>query len=182
MSRVAQIVLGIVVVAVVGVASFYGGMLYGKGQEQTTAVAATATGAPGQGNVPATGQFQRGTGQDTGRQGGGMLAGEIQEITAQGLTLKDNSGKIVQIKVTDTTLIQAQATLNLADLKKGQSIMASASQGGDGTYTARSMQVVDASMIDAAASGDPSAVTPGSGFPGGGFPGGGNPGGIIIRP
>ena len=166
MSRVAQIALGIVLVAVVGVACFYGGMIYGKGQKQTTAPTTTATGAPGQGDVPATGQFQRGTGQDTGRQGG-MLSGEIEEVTAQGLTVKDSTGKLVQIKVTDTTLIQAQATLNLTDLQKGQSVMVSASQGSDGTYTARSMQVADSATLGGAPSSNPGAVIPGGGNPGG---------------
>jgi hypothetical protein len=134
MKRTVWIILGIVVVLLVAVGSFYGGTLYGKNQAQT-AFAARRTGAGANGQFP--GQGQPGANE---RQGG-MLFGQIKEISDGALTVTDNNGKETQVKVTDTTLIEKQASVKLADLTQGETVMVSGSTGADGTVTARSVQV-----------------------------------------
>jgi hypothetical protein len=45
------------------------------------------------------------------------------------------------VKVTDTTLIEKQASVKLSDLSQGETVMISGSTGADGTVTARTVQV-----------------------------------------
>jgi hypothetical protein len=164
----------IVVAACAG--SFFGGTLYGKGQSQSAGAATVAAGAaaPGQGGQAATGQAGRGAGQ------GGMLAGVVQSAADGIMTISDSTGKLIQVKVTDTTLIQKQASVALSDLAKGDTVFVSASQGTDGAYTARSVQV--ANVADSASlTGEQPA---GGNFPGGGgnTPGGNFPAGGGLPP
>ena len=141
MKRTAWIILGIVVLLLVAGGSFYGGTLYGKSQAQT-ALAARRQGAfPGAGeNGQFPGQGQPGANARAGAQGG-MLFGQIEKIGDGVFTVTDNNGKQTQVKVTDTTLIEKQASVKLTDLAKGETVMVSGSTGTDGTITARSVQV-----------------------------------------
>ena len=70
-----------------------------------------------------------------------MLFGQIKEIGDGALVVTDNNGKETQVKVTDTTLIEKQASVKLSDLTQGETVMISGSTGTDGTITARSVQV-----------------------------------------
>jgi hypothetical protein len=135
MNRTARIILGVVVLALVAGAAFYGGMVYGKSQAQADFTARR------QGNFPgANGQGLPGAnGGASGR--GGMLFGQIKEIGDGALTVTDNNGKESAVKVTDTTLIEKQASVKLSDLTPGEMVMISGSTGTDGTITARSVQV-----------------------------------------
>jgi hypothetical protein len=142
MNRTVRIILGIVVLVLVAGASFYGGMVYGKNQEQA-ALAARRQGAfPGAG---ANGQLtgQAGANARTGGQGG-MLFGQIDSIGDGALVVKDNNGKQTQVKVTDTTLIEKQASVKLTDLTTGETVIISGSTAADGSITARSVQVAPA--------------------------------------
>jgi hypothetical protein len=56
------------------------------------------------------------------------------------MTILDQSGQQVQIYVTDTTLIQKQAEVTLADLEEGETVAISGSQATDGSITARMVQ------------------------------------------
>jgi|GEM_PF-270289 len=179
MKRNLGIVVGIVLLAVVAGGSFYGGMVYGQGQAQPAGAGAApvdmgqggippagAGGAPpdmGQGGIPPAGPDQQGSGQGAGGQGG-MLSGQIQEIDTDVLKITDSSGKQIQVRVTDTTLVEKQASVTLTDLQQGETVVVSGSQESDGSITARSVQVVSAGRI--------------GGQPGGnqaGAPGGTNP-------
>ncbi len=139
MNRIVQIVLGLVILIIVAGGSFYGGMLYGQSQGQTsrTSGARFANGQggyPGQGN----GQGQRGFGQ------GGGVFGQISEIGTGYMVVTDNNGKQTKVQVTDTTLIEKNASVKLTDLAQGETVMVSGSQASDGTVTARSVQVAPA--------------------------------------
>jgi hypothetical protein len=139
MNRTVWIILGIVALLLVAGGSFYGGTLYGKNQAQT-ALAARRQGAfAGAGE---NGQFtgQPGANARAGAQGG-MLFGQIEEIGDGVLTVTDNNGKQTKVTVTDTTLIEKQASVKLTDLAQGETVMVSGSTGTDGTITARSVQV-----------------------------------------
>lgn len=141
MNRTVRIILGIVVLLLVAGVSFYGGTVYGKNQEQAALAArrqGALAGAGANGQFP--GQGQSGANARAGGQGG-MLFGQIENIGDDTLVVKDNNGKQTQVKVTDTTLIEKQASVKLADLAEGETVMVSGSQGTDGTITARSVQV-----------------------------------------
>ncbi|RQW90456.1 MAG: hypothetical protein EHM79_01205 [Geobacter sp.] len=139
MNRTVWIIFGIVALLLVAGGSFYGGTLYGQNQAQTVLAARRQGAFPGAGE---NGQFngQPGANARAGAQGG-MLFGQIAEIGDGMLTVTDNNGKQTQVKVTDTTLIEKQASVELTDLTQGETVMISGSQGTDGTITARSVQV-----------------------------------------
>jgi hypothetical protein len=144
MKRVVMIVLGVLLVLVIAGGSFYGGMVYGKNQAQSELP--TMVGFEG---VPAGrgrfgGQLGAQPGANAGqteRTQGGSLFGEIQSIGDGEMTIVDQSGDQVQIYVTDTTLIQKQAEVTLADLEEGETVVISGSRSDDGSITARTLQV-----------------------------------------
>ena len=144
MNRVVKIVLGVLVVVVIAAGSFYGGMVFGKNQAQAAApVPGEMQGMPGvpeQAGMPPGGQAGTDGGQASSRQGG-MLFGQIQAISNGELTIKDESGQQILVYVTDTTLIQKQAEVTVADLQEGETVVVSGSQATDGSITARMLQV-----------------------------------------
>ena len=143
MNRTVQIILGILVVVVVAGGSFYGGMVYGKSQVPTFAALRGQGGAGG--SVPGgqgTGQGGAAARQGAqGAQGGGFVFGQIEELGNGSLVITDTTGKQTRVTVTDTTLIEKNASVTLADLTKGETVMVSGTTGTDGTITARSVQV-----------------------------------------
>jgi hypothetical protein len=147
MNRALQIVLAIVVVVAVAGGSFYGGMVYGKQQSQ--AVPGVVFRQGGQAGSGQNGRFQfpnqdqGGGGTRQGATGGGVF-GEITEIGDGLMVIKDTNGKETQVHVTDTTLIEKNASVKLADLATGETVIISGSQADDGSITARSVQVAPA--------------------------------------
>lgn len=152
MNKTLTIISGIVLVLVVAGASFYGGMVYGKNQ----AAASAATGPmnfpqgfqPGDGAPPFGGRGQGGTGGAFGAAAGnvadGMTFGEIESIDGNTLTLLTQAGGTVTIQVTDTTLIEKNASVDVTDLATGDTVIVSGSDNDDGSITARSVQVAPA--------------------------------------
>ncbi len=138
MNRVTQIVVAAVILVVVAGASFYGGMLYGQGQAQTSrSFAGRTTGGP-------PGGYTFGQGGQGQRQGGGGVLGQISGVGEGYMVVADSNGKQTRVQVTDTTLIEKNASVKLTDLTTGETVMVSGSQGSDGTITARSVQVAPA--------------------------------------
>jgi hypothetical protein len=143
MNRTVRIILGIVVLLLVAGGSFFGGTLYGESRAQT-AFTSRRQGAlgtlPGANGTPGPGgavMIQR------GGQGGGVF-GQIKEIAAGSMIITDSNGKETRVTVTDTTLIEKQASVQLSDLTAGETVIVSGSQGADGSITARSVQVATA--------------------------------------
>ena len=147
MNRVVKIVLGVILVAAIAAGSFYGGMVYGQGQAQASfPVPGSDMGdwvASGQGMPAGMSQGMSGASdpRGSGNARGGMLSGEIVSIDDGHLTVKDSSGQEIQVLVTDSTLIQKQADVTVADLAEGETVIVSGSQGTDGSITARMVQV-----------------------------------------
>jgi hypothetical protein len=139
MKRTVWTILGIIVLLLVAGGSFFGGTVYGKNQAQ---VALAARRQGGFGGGQANGQGQPGANARAGGQGG--MFGQIDSLGDSVLVIKDNNGLQTQVKVTDTTLIQKQATVKLADLKAGETVIVSGNKGADGVITARSVQVAPA--------------------------------------
>lgn len=136
MNRTIKIILGIIVLLAVAGGSFFGGTVYGKNQAQTTFAAARPRGAF-TGEMPEG--LQPGAGQRSAQ--GGMLLGQIQQIGNGVMVVTNADGKETQVTVTDTTLIEKQASVTLADLEVGETVIVSGSQAADGNITARSVQV-----------------------------------------
>ena len=65
------------------------------------------------------------------------------------LVIKSNNGQQTQVKVTDTTLVEKQASVKLTDLATGETVIVSGSKGADGVITARSVQVAPAGRFGA---------------------------------
>ncbi len=161
MKRVLMIVLGLVLVVAVAAGSFYGGTVYGKNQARAQLAAARQGAAAilgqggqpldpaqaGQGGAAARRQGALGVQGGPGGQGGGVVFGEITEVKAGVLVITDNNGKQTQVTVTDTTLIEKNASVSLADLKQGETVIVSGSAGSDGSVTARSVQVSPAGRM-----------------------------------
>ncbi len=157
MNRTLQIVLGVVILVVVAGGSFYGGMLYGQGEARSNrSTTGRFVGGPG-------GGYNNGQGGGFGNgQGRGGVFGQITEVGTNYLVVTDNNGGQTKVMVTDTTLMEKNASVKLTDLTSGDTVIVSGSQGSDGTYTARSVQVAPAGRFGG----------PGGG-PNGGVPNGG---------
>ncbi|MBP7964275.1 MAG: hypothetical protein KBG20_18055 [Caldilineaceae bacterium] len=157
MNRVAQIIVGVVLMLAVAGGSFYAGMVYGQGQggtdtAQADQISAFAT-ARANGEAPAAGQFGgRGQRDATGAaQAGGNTFGEIESIADGVITITTNAGATVQVQVADTTLIEKNASVTVNELEVGETVIVSGSENADGSITARSVQVSPAGRFGGAA-------------------------------
>ncbi|NLE59653.1 MAG: hypothetical protein GX616_14935, partial [Planctomycetes bacterium] len=135
MNRTVKIVISIVVLLAVAAGSFYGGSLYGKAQaraEMPLLLDQTADGGQpgfpglaGQAGAGQAGAFQPGQGRIGGGMGGramtgGMTFGQIQSIEGSDVTLTGADDQEIHVKVTDTTLIEKNASVAIEDLEVGE--------------------------------------------------------------
>jgi hypothetical protein len=110
----------------------------------------------GQSSFPRNAQFTRGQGGFPGNQGqspdqtaqprngqagGGGVSGAIASIDGTTLTVTTRTGS-VQVKTTDTTLIEKYASVGVAELAVGEQITVLGSTNEDGSVTARSIQTI----------------------------------------
>ena len=144
MNRAVQIIVGIVVLALVAGGSFYGGMLYGTAQAQAALPAGPGWAG---GTLPDTqpggtpgARARQGAGAGFGAQAG-MTVGQIDMIDGDTLVITNMNGNQIRVQVTDTTLIEKNASVTVADLAAGETVMVSGSENDDGSITARSVQV-----------------------------------------
>jgi hypothetical protein len=150
MNKALKTILGVAGVLIIAGASFYGGMLYGESQAPATAAALTLDmpegfQPPDGADMPGAGMRPGGAGQG-GAAGGfaapaGMTFGEIESIDGATLTLATQSDGTLAVQVTDTTLIEKNASVDVTDLVVGEMVIVSGSENDDGSITARSVQV-----------------------------------------
>jgi hypothetical protein len=161
MNKAVKIILAVVIVVAVAGGSFYAGTVYARSQIQSQFAA--RMGGFGENGQPGAFIVQ-GAGQGAGQRGsngpGGMTFGTIQQITDGALTIKDQSGKETQVKVTDTTLIEKNTSVSLDDLAEGETVIVSGSQASDGSITARSVRVAPAGRFGFGAPPDGTSVAP----------------------
>lgn len=158
MNRTVKIILGIILLLAVAGGSFYGGTVYGKNQAQASFAAARQRSGL---QVNPQGTPLPGMGQRNLQQAG-MLFGQIAEIGDGRIVVTDSNGKQVQVKVTDTTLIEKQATVSLAELTAGETVLISGRQETDGSITARSIQAGAAGRFGFGGIGGPGGSAPGA--------------------
>lgn len=153
MKPAVRIILSVVVLIVVAGGSFLGGTLFGRNQAQVSAASRRGTffqGTAGQNGQGGLQVFRSGTpgaqgeGTQRGQGFGGGTFGTIEKIGDGEMVVTDQSGKQTTVKVSDTTLIEKQASVTLKDLAQGETVIVSGSTGQDGVVTARSVQVVPA--------------------------------------
>lgn len=119
--------------ALVAGAAFYGGMLYGKGNQPAR---------DRSGSGPA-GQFagRAGAGAGSGLRGGGFVAGEVLSKDDSGITIKMSDGNTKIVLVGGSTHVFKSAEGSSDDLVIGASVMVSGKANGDGSITAESVQI-----------------------------------------
>ena len=129
----------IVVIIVVGIGAFYGGMQYQKSQTPQR-------GANGGGFVGANGQ-SRGAGPGGQRMGGvngangSFASGNVIAKDDKSVTIKNNDGGSKTVYFSDSTQIGKAVSGNTSDLSVGQQVMANGTNNSDGSLTAQSIQI-----------------------------------------
>lgn len=153
MSKPLQIIIGVAVVVIIAAGSFYGGMVYGKTQANTSQTITLPNGETRTFNAPPGGAAGfRGQGQQNGAAGdfgsqAGMTFGTVEGIDGSTLTISTQAGGTVKVQVTDTTLIEKNASVSVSDLATGDTVIVSGSDNTDGSITARSVQVAPAGRL-----------------------------------
>lgn len=125
--------MGILVV-VIGVGGFFGGMKY----QQTGKVSESDAQSFG---IHPGADSQRGMGGAWRQEGSGMVAGEIISQDETSLTVKqaDDSTKIILLS--EDTVIQKAAEGGVEDLKTGERVMIFGQENPDGSISAVSIQL-----------------------------------------
>lgn len=131
--------IAVVLVIVVGVGAFYGGMQYQKGHSQTSGGNQTGqffAGGGGNGARNGNGRTGRGFGN-----GAGAVRGEIISSDGKTMTVKlpDGSSKIVIIS--SSTAIDQATSATPQDLTSGKQVMVFGSTNSDGSVTAQNIQL-----------------------------------------
>jgi len=136
MKKTVIIIVALVLVAVVA-GSFWAGMSFGQARaDQARGERFRGPGGQGPGlfGTPQPGQG------GAGRFGGGIM-GTIEAVEGDTLVVTTQEG-IIQVQTTDTTLIEKYATVTIGDLEVGEGVMVSGTRQDDGSYTARSIRVL----------------------------------------
>ena len=134
----------IVIIAVVGAGSFYGGMKY---QESKTPQRPTAGNFQNLQNLSPEERQQRlqqfGVGGQGNRaqSGGGFIGGEIIGKDAQSITVKSNDGSSKIVFFSNTTKIMKSAEGSPSDLATGKQVSVNGKTNQDGSITAETIQL-----------------------------------------
>jgi len=141
MSKTLIVVAAVVGVLVVAAGSFWAGMSFGESRatRDRQSLLEERLGQRG-GQFPKLGQTPQ-PGQAGAQRFAGGVMGTIETVAGETLVVTTQQGDI-QIETTDTTLIQKYSVGTIADLEAGEQVVVSGTQNEDGSYTARSIQVM----------------------------------------
>lgn len=132
-----MIVMGIVVI-VVAVGAFFGGMQYQK--SQSPFVRGMMRGIEG-GPMNADGNRPFRMGRDGGSMGGGAVTGEIIAQDEKTITVKMDDGSSKIINISDKTSINKASEATITDLKVGEKVAAFGTTNSDGSVSALNVQL-----------------------------------------
>jgi len=141
-----NLIVGIIVLVLVGGASFYGGMKYQQSQGLSKNGFPTGGTFNGQQQGTAMGANSRGT--NSGMTSGEIIAKDDKSVTVK---LKDGGSKI--IFYSEATTYKKTTDGTKGDLVVGKQIMASGTSNADGSITAKSIQLQSDILPAAAPSG-----------------------------
>jgi hypothetical protein len=127
-------ITGLLALAVVGAAAFWGGVLVQKHHDRnlvgtTTSAAAGATGGRTRG-----GGFGSFTGAGGG--GGGATVGQVKLVDGSTIYVTDNSGNTVTIKTTDSSTFTKQTAVGLNAVAPGDTVIIRGATQSDGSISA----------------------------------------------
>ncbi len=127
-----KLITNVIIVIVVGLIAFFGGMKYqeSKGGKTAGEAARTVGGRNG-------GQF----GQGRGLVRGGATLGEIISSDDKSITVKMTDGSSKIVLLTDKTQINKAAAGTISDLKTGVRVFVSGTANPDGSETAENIQL-----------------------------------------
>ncbi|MFB0547194.1 MAG: DUF5666 domain-containing protein [Anaerolineae bacterium] len=132
---VISIVTLLVIMAVVA-GSFWAGMSFGEARVNQGRERFRGQGgqAPGLFRTPQPGQG------GAERFAGGIM-GTIEAVEGDALIVTTQEGDI-SVRTTDTTIIEKYTTVAIGDLEAGERVVVSGTRDDDGSYTARSIRVL----------------------------------------
>jgi len=133
-------ILPIIVLVVVAIGAFYGGMRYGGKDNLSARFPGGDFGDYSQGGGQA--MYQEGGMEGEMHRGDGFVSGKILSVDEVSVTveLRDGGSKIVF--VSDEIRVTTLAEGVLGDLKEGDSVIINGQSNSDGSVTAETLQVV----------------------------------------
>jgi len=136
MNKTVIIIVAFLVLVAVVAGSFWAGMSFGQARANQARQQFRGPGGQGPGlfGTPQPGQG------GAGRFGGGVM-GTIEAVEGNTLIITTQEGS-VRVQTTDTTLIEKYTAVTIGDLKAGEGVMVSGTRQEDGSYTARSIRVL----------------------------------------
>jgi len=142
MKKTVIIIVALLVLVAVAAGSFWAGMSFGQARaDQARGERFRGPGGQGPGlfGTPQPGQG------GAERFGGGVM-GTIEAVEGDTLVVTTQEGTI-RVQTTDTTLIEKYTTVTVGDLEAGEGVMVSGTRQDDGSYTARSIRVLQVPPI-----------------------------------
>jgi uncharacterized protein Veg len=136
MKKTVIIIVTLLVVVAVVAGSFWAGMSFGQARANQGRERFRGPGGQGPGLFGTPQPGQRGA----GRLGGGVM-GTIEAVEGDTLVVTTQEGT-TRVQTTDTTLIEKYTAVTIGDLKAGEGVMVSGTRQDDGSYTARSIRVL----------------------------------------
>jgi uncharacterized protein Veg len=136
MKKTVIIIVALLVLVAVVAGSFWAGMSFGQARANQGRQQFRGPGGQGPGlfGTPQPGQG------GAERWGGGIM-GTIEAVEGNTLVVTSQEGTI-RVQTTDTTLIEKYTTVTIGDLEAGEGVMVSGTRQDDGSYTARSIRVL----------------------------------------
>jgi len=136
MKKTVIIIVALLVVLAAVAGSFWAGMSFGQARANQGRQQFRGPGGQGPGllRTPQPGQG------GPGRFGGGIM-GTVEAVEGDTLVVTTQEGDI-SVQTTDTTLIEKYTTVAISDLEAGEGVMVSGTRQDDGSYTARSIRVL----------------------------------------
>ena len=136
MNKTVIIIVTLLVIMAVVAGSFWAGMSFGQARASQAREQFRGPGgqAPGLFGTPQPGQ------RGAERFAGGVM-GTIEAVEGDTLVVTTQEGTI-RVQTTDTTLIEKYTAVTIGDLEAGEGVMVSGTRQDDGSYTARSIRVL----------------------------------------
>jgi uncharacterized protein Veg len=136
MKKTVIIIVALLVLVAVVAGSFWAGMSFGQARANQGRQQFRGPGGQGPGlfGTPQPGQG------GAERWGGGIM-GTIEAVEGNTLVVTTQEGTI-RVQTTDTTLIEKYTTVTIGELEAGEGVMVSGTRQDDGSYTARSIRVL----------------------------------------
>ena len=129
--KIVWVVVGVIAL----IAVFYGGVVYGRSQNNSAGMRASQQSFSFNGPNGGTKNARN------GNSFGGIMAGEIISKDAQSITISLQSGGSKIILISSGTKVSKMASGNLSDLTTGANVAVTGSLNSDGSINADSIQI-----------------------------------------